>query len=251
MKSLMLKAAKAAGKVILKDYGNVGKIKYKDPRSIVTKSDILSEKTIMNIIKKKFPDHNFISEESSPIDKDSKYTWIIDPIDGTTNFAANIPQFAVSIALAKNNEVLMGAVFNPCTNEMYFAEKGEGSFLNNKKLRVSRKNNLKEALASFSLPSNIKISRKTLSIISKTFGTFRGLRNMGSAALNVCYIAAGKIDLYFTFTINSWDVAAAKLIVEEADGKITNIKNENWNIKDKTFVASNKILHNKFIKLLK
>ena len=135
----MIGAAKAAGVVILKNYKTVGKVKFKAPRSLVTKADILSEKTIIKTIRKKFPDHNFLTEESGAIKKNSKYTWIIDPIDGTTNFVAKIPEFAVSIALAKNDEILMGVVYNPCTNEMFFAEKGKGSYLNNKKLQVSKK----------------------------------------------------------------------------------------------------------------
>ena len=247
----MIKAAKAAGKVVLKDYGKIKKLKFKAPRSIVTKTDILSEQTIIKTIRKKFPNHNFLTEESDFIDKKSKYTWIIDPIDGTTNFVSNIPQFAISIALAKNNEILMGAVYNPCTDEMFSAEKGYGSYLNKKRLYVSKKNKLKDCILGFSLPSDIKIARKSLLILSKNYGTFRALRNFGSAALNMCYLAEAKFDLYFSFDISTWDIAAAKLIVEEANGKITNINNKKWNINDRNIVASNKILHDRFIKLLK
>jgi len=251
MKSLMIKAAKVAGKLILKDYGKLGKLKFKAPRSIVTKTDILSEQTIIKTIRKKFPNHNFLTEESDFIDKKSKYTWIIDPIDGTTNFVSNIPQFAVSIALAKNNEILMGAVYNPCTNEMFSAEKRKGSYLNNKKLKVSKKIRLEDSILSFSLPLEIKRAKRTLSILSKSYGTFRSLRNFGSAALNLCYVADKKFDLYFSLGINAWDVAAAKLILEEANGEITGINNKIWKINDTTIVGSNKILHDRFIKLLK
>ncbi|MEK6949187.1 MAG: inositol monophosphatase family protein [Nanoarchaeota archaeon] len=251
MKSLMLKAAKEAGKIVMKYYGNPGKLKYKNIRSIVTKADLLSEKKIMEIVGRKFPEHNFLAEESGLTKKGSEYTWIIDPIDGTTNFVSNIPEFVVSIALAKNNEVIMGTVYNPCTKDMYFAEKGKGSYLNGKRLQVSKKNKLNEAIATFSLPSNINISRKTLRILSRSYGTFRGVRNFGSAALNLCYIAGRRMDLYFTLDIRPWDAAAAKLIVEEAGGKVTNIKNRKWGIKDNTIAASNKVLHNKFIKIIK
>ncbi len=251
MKSLMLKAAREAGKATLRYYGNVGKLKYKEPRSIVTKADILSEKIIMEAVRKKFPGHNFLTEESGDIKKGSEYTWIIDPIDGTTNFASSIPYFAVSIALAKNDEVIMGAVYNPCANEMFFAEKGKGSYLSNKKLNVSKKNELKNALAVFDTPNKALISRKTFRIMAKNYGEFRGIRNFGAAALNLCYIASAKFDLYFSLSLKPWDAAAAKLIVEEAGGRITNINNEKWKINDNTLVASNKILHDKFIKLLK
>ncbi len=251
MKSLMLKAAREAGKAVMRHYGNPGKLGYKNPRSIVTKVDILSEKSIMGLVRKKFPAHNFITEESGAIKKSSEYTWVIDPIDGTTNFISGMPQFAVSIGLARNNEIIMGAVYNPCANEMYFAEKGKGSFLNGRKLKVSNKKSLIESIATFSLPSSITISRKTLGILSKNYGAFRGIRNFGSAALNLCYIAEAKMDLYFTLDIKAWDAAAAKLIVEEAGGKVTNLSNKNWNLNDRTMVASNKMLHEKFIKLLK
>ena len=251
MKSLMLKAAKEASKIVLKHYGNFGKLKFKNPRSLLTKVDLLSDAKIKQIISKKYPEHNFLTEESGFTGKGSEYTWIVDPIDGTTNFTSKIPYFAVSIALAKNNEVIMGIVYNPCTKEMFFAEKGKGAFLNNKKIMVSNKNNIKDALLAFALPSNIKTSQKTLSLLSKIFGSVRGIRNPGSAALNMCYVAAGKFDLFLSLSLNSWDAAAAFLIVEEAGGKVTNLKNKRWAINDETCIATNKMLHDKFIKLIK
>ena len=251
MKSLMLKAAKAAGKVILKNYENIGEIKFKAPRSLVTKADILSEKIIIETIRKKFPDHNFLTEESGSIKNGSEHTWIIDPIDGTTNFVSKIPEFAVSIALAKNDEVLMGVVYNPCTNEMFFAEKGKGSYLNNKKLQVSKKNKLEHCILGFNVASRINLGKKTLGILRKNHGKFRAQRNFGSAALNLCYVADKRFDLYFALDIKAWDIAAAKLIVEEANGKVTNINGQKWNIDDKSIVASNSILHKKFLKLLR
>ncbi len=251
MKSLMLKAAREAGKIVMRHYGNAGKLGFKNPRSIVTKVDLLSERKIMDIISKKYPNHSFLTEESGQIKKDSEYLWIVDPIDGTTNFVSSLGNFAVCIALAKNNEVLIGAVYDPCLDNMYFAEKGKGAFLNNKKIKVSNKNNLSESILAFNLPSNVEISRKTLSLLGKIYGNFRGIRNFGAAALNMCYLAEGKFDVYFTKIIKAWDVAAAKLVVEEAGGKVTDIKNKKWKLNDKTMAASNKILHDKFIKLLK
>src|SRR3989338_9538801 len=251
MKSLMLKAAKESGKIILKHYGNYGKLKFKNPRSLLTKVDLLSDKKIKEIISKRFPNHNFLTEESGFTDKGSEYTWIIDPIDGTTNFTSKIPYFAVSIGLARNNKVIMGIVYNPCTKEIFFAEKGKGAFFNNKKIKASDKKNMKDALLAFALPSSIKITKKTLSLLSKIFGSVRGMRNPGSAALNMCYVAAGKFDLFLSLSLNSWDAAAAYLVVNEANGKVTNIKNEEWKIQDKSCIATNKALHDKFIKMLR
>ena len=250
MKSVLLKAAKEASKIILKHYGNYGKLKFKNPRSLLTKVDLLSDKKIKEIISKRFPDHNFLTEESGSIKKNSEYTWIIDPIDGTTNFTSEVPYFAVSIGLVKNKEVAMGIVYNPCTKETFFAEKGKGAFMNNKRINVSNKNKIEDALLAFALPSSIKTSQKTFVLLSKIFGSVRGMRNPGSAALNMCYVAAGKFDLFLSLSLSSWDAAAGFLIIEEAQGKVTNIKNKKWGINDNTLVASNKILHNKFIKII-
>jgi myo-inositol-1(or 4)-monophosphatase len=145
----------------------------------------------------------------------------------------------------------MGVVYNPVTNDMYFAEKGKGAYLNNKKIEVSKKNELQHGLLGFSTPSSIKLGRKSWNILRKSHGSFRAVRNSGSAALNLCYVADRKFDMYFSLNLNAWDVAAAKIIVEEAGGKVTNINNKKWSINDKTIVGSNKILHNKLIKLLK
>lgn len=246
----MIKAAKEAGKIVLRHYGNVGKLKFKAPRSIVTKADLQADKAIINSIKKEFPKHNFLTEESGRIRTGSQYTWIVDPIDGTTNFVSGIPYFAVCIGLAKDNEVIMGVVYNPCTDEMFFAEKGKGSYLNNKKIKVSNENKLADAMLTFSLPNRISLSKKTFRLLARSYGTFRGVRNIGSAALNICYLASGNYDLYFSLSLRAWDVAAAKLIVEEAGGKITNLSNKKWKLDDYSFVASNKKLHNRFIKLL-
>ena len=151
----------------------------------------------------------------------------------------------------KNDEILMGVVYNPCTNEMFFAEKGKGSYLNNKKLQVSKKNKLKDCIVGFSLSSNITGGKKSLSVLNKTYGKFRALRNSGSATLNLCYVVDKKFDLYFSLNIKAWDIAAAKLIAEEAGCKVTNLNGKKWGIKDREIVAGNSILHKKFIKLLK
>lgn len=251
MKPTMLKAVKEASKIILKHYGNHGKLKFKNPRSLLTKVDLLSDKKIKQVISKKFPKHNLLTEESGLTDRGSECTWVIDPIDGTTNFTSEIPFFAVSIALAKNNDVVMGVVYNPCTKELFFAEKGKGAFLNGKRIKSSGKTNMKDALVAFALPSKINLSKKTFSLLSKIFGSVRGVRNPGSASLNMCYVASGKFDLFFTLSLSPWDAAAAYLIAKEAGGKVTNIKNEEWKMPDRTCIATNNALHDKFIKLLR
>ena len=183
----------------------------------------------------------------------SKEALVIPSIKTVVIVAEGVPEQETKelIALAKNNEVLMGAVYDPCPDNMYFAEKGKGAFLNNKKIRVSKKKELKDVILAFNLPSNEKISSDTLILLSKIYGNFRGIRNFGAAALNMCYLAEGKFDAYFTKSIKAWDVAAAKLIVEEAGGKVTNFDGGKWELKDTQIIASNKNLHNQLMASLK
>ncbi|MBL7054357.1 inositol monophosphatase [Candidatus Woesearchaeota archaeon] len=252
MKQTAIKAAKVAGKVMLDNYGNIGKISFKESKkSLLTQIDLKSEKAIIETIKKKFPGHNIISEESGTQNQNSEYSWIIDPIDGTTNYAQNIPNFCVSIALAKNKKVILGVVYEPLRKELFFAEKGKGAFLNKKKIKVSDKKNMDDAIFGFSIPSETQVSVNTLHRIAEIFPLVRGIRNSGSAALNLCSVACGRYDSYFSKFINSWDVAAGFLIVEEAGGQVTDLKNKLWDISKKQIAASNKKLHDKVLNLLR
>ena len=199
MKQTAIKAAKLAGKVMMDNYDNIGKISFKENiKSILTKVDLLAEKTILNTIKKKYPYHNIISEESPKQDNKSEYTWIIDPIDGTTNYAQQIPCFCVSIGLAKNNEIILGAIYEPIRKELFFAEKGKGAFLNDKKIRVSNKEKIKEAVFGFGLPSNNAIAVESICNVANILPLVRGIRNTGSAAINLCNVACGRYDFYFS-----------------------------------------------------
>lgn len=252
MKQTIIKAAKLAGKVIMDNYGKIGEISFKgNKKSLLTKVDLKAEKVILDTIKKKFPRHNIISEESGIENKKSKYTWIIDPIDGTTNFVQGIPFFCVSIAVARDNKVVLGVVYEPIRKELFFAGKNKGSFLNNRKIKVSDKNNINDAVLGFSLPSESKAAVKSLYKVAELFPQIRAVRNSGSAALNLCNVACGRYDLWFSMFINSWDAAAGFLIIEEAGGKVTDLKGRSWDVNKKQIIASNKKLYNKFLKLLK
>ena len=252
MKPTAIKAAKLAGKVIMRNYGKIGKISFKENRrSLLTTSDLKSEKIIIKTIKNKFPGHNIISEESGIENKKSEYSWIIDPVDGTSNFSQGIPFFCASIALAKNNKVILGVVYDPLRNEMFLAERGKGAFLNNKKIKVSDKNNIDDAVINSGISSSSNVSVKSLHKTAELFSYVRGIRILGSAALNLCYIASGRLDAFFSQNIQSWDAAAGFLIIEQAGGKVTDFKGKQWNINKKQLVATNKKLHNKFLRLLK
>jgi myo-inositol-1(or 4)-monophosphatase len=232
----MIKAAEKASKSIIRDFGEVEKLQVskKGPRDFVTKTDKQVEKILIEELSKTKKNYSFLTEEAGIIkNKDKENTWIIDPIDGTTNFLHGIPHFAISIALKSKDELLSGLIFDPIKDEMFFAEKDKGAFLNNQRLRVSKKNSLEECLFS-SNNEGVKISNLNL-------------RCTGSAALDLAYVASGRLDGCFQNKINLWDVAAGALMIKEAGGIVNDINefdNNNINIKASSAAIYNKMLEN-------
>lgn len=248
-KKIMLKAAKQAGKILMKNYGRVKFIKVKDKNSYVTNADLESEKYIVAIIRKNFPHHNIVSEESKYPRKKSDFTWYIDPLDGTHNYINKIPIFGVSIALGHKEKIVIGVISLPYINEVYFAEKGKGAFLNGKSIKVSKKQKLSKAF----VLTDIIIRRtaiKNLEIIKKLNNVVYDVRFFGSAVFCQAYLARGSADIYFTNKTNSWDIAAGLLIAEEAGAIATDFNGHKWAPKEGAFVAANKQLHNKILKIL-
>ena len=210
--NLMIKAAEKASKSIIRDFGEVEKLQVskKGPNDFVTKTDKLVEKIIIEELLKSKKNYSFITEETGMIkNKDKKNIWIIDPIDGTTNFLHGIPHFAISIALKSHDEILSGLIFDPIKDEMFYAEKDKGAFLNNKRLRVSKKSSLDNCLFG-SNHQGLKFSNLNM-------------RCSGCAALDLAYVASGRLDGYFHNNINLWDVAAGVVIVREAGGLVNDI----------------------------
>ena len=208
----MIKAAEKASKSVIRDFGEVEKLQVskKGPRDFVTKTDKLVEKILIEELSKTKKNFSFLSEEVGSIkNKDQENIWIIDPIDGTTNFLHGIPHFAICIALQSKNEIVSGLIFDPVKDEMFFAEKNKGAYLNNHRLRVSKKNSIEDCLFS-SNHEGVKFS-------------YLNMRYSGCAALDLAYVASGRLDGFFHNKINLWDVAAGKLIVEEAGGIVNNI----------------------------
>ena len=221
----MIKACEKASKVIIRDFGEVENLQVskKGPRDFVTKTDKRAEEILIGELMKAKKSYSFLTEESGKIEnQDKNKIWIIDPIDGTTNFLHGIPHFAISIALKINNELHSALVFDPIKNEIYYAEKDNGAFFNNQRIRVSKKNNLEDCL--FSSDSNgIKFIFPDLN-----------MRNSGCAALDLAYVGSGRLDGYFHNKINMWDIAAGILIVKEAGGTLNDISkydDENINIR--------------------
>lgn len=253
MKDVLLEATKEAGKIIQNYFNGDFKIENKDTiNNLVTEVDKLSETKIIEIIKKYFPSHAIISEEVGELKMDSPYQWIIDPIDGTVNFAHGIPICCVSIGVKYNDDLLLGAVYNPMMNELFFAESGRGATLNGMPISVSTKKEFKTACLVTGFP--YKWPNTTEHPI-KVFERFvlEGLpvRRLGSAALDLCWVACGRFDGFWEYNLNPWDIAAGYLIVQEAGGKVTNFEGASYDVFDKETLATNGHIHEEMLQLIK
>ena len=210
--NLMIKASEKASKILIRDFGEIENLQVsrKGPRDFVTNSDIKVEKIIFEELKKARPNYSFISEEKGyENNKDTSNTWVIDPIDGTINFLHGIPHFAISIALKTNNEIVSGLIYDPIKDEMFFAEKDNGAFFNNHRIRVSKKNNLNDCLFATGGKINQDLDLPN--------------RKSGCAALDLAYVASGRYDGYFQNDLNLWDIAAGIILIKEAGGIINDI----------------------------
>ena len=231
--NIMIKASDKASKILIRDFGEIEKLQVskKGPADFVSNADIKVEKIIMDELKKARPNYSFISEEKGVEDnKDRDNTWIIDPIDGTINFLHGVPHFAISIALKSKNEIVSGLIYDPIKDEMFFAEKDNGAFFNNQRIRVSNKNNFQDCL--FAVGGKLKIEPNFPN------------RKTGCAALDLAYVAAGRYDGYFQKEINIWDIAAGIVLVKEAGGIINDINLNN--IENINVIASNPNINTKF-----
>tara|TARA_B100000886_G_C20345344_1_gene458413 strand:- start:177 stop:917 length:741 start_codon:yes stop_codon:yes gene_type:complete len=227
--NLMIKASEKASKILIRDFGELEKLQVskKGPKDFVTSSDLRTEKIIIEELKKSRPNYSIISEENGiENNNDSKNTWIIDPIDGTVNFLHGIPHFAISIALKSSDEIVSGLIFDPIKNEMFFAEKNNGAFFNNQRIRVSKKTQINECLFATSGIINNKLDIQ--------------FRKSGSAALDMAYVASGRYDGYFQKNLNLWDIAAGIIIIKEAGGVINQINLSEYN-EIKVIASSNNI----------
>jgi len=239
-------------KVIIRDFGEVEKLQVsrKGPGDFVTKTDKKVEKIIIEELEKARPKYGFIAEESGERKNESEFNWVIDPIDGTSNFMHGIPHFAISIALEKNGEVISGIVCDPIKNETFYAEKGRGAYLNNRRIRVSSRKSLDEVIGLYGCPPMIKIDgNKFFDQIKKASSQIHKLRNYGSAALDFTYVAAGRADFAWYDHLNYWDYAAGKIILLEAGGTITDFAGKSF-VKQKETFISNSYIHDEVIKIL-
>lgn len=240
-----VKAAKDAGKIIMKYYKTGFEVKKKGRIDLVTEADVAAEKKIISVLSKAFPDDSFLGEESGKTPADSKRLWVIDPIDGTTNFSHRFPWFAVSIGFLENGKESVGVVFDPLRKDIYTAEKGKGAFLNSKKIFVSKKRKLVDSVVVTGFPYDRgELAEKTVKSIGNLTGECQGIRRLGSAVLDFCFVARGSLDAFFEYKLFPWDAAAGILIVREAGGKVTGINGEKAGTFSTHFLASNSLIHN-------
>jgi len=254
MKNTAIKAAKVAGKIILENYSKNFDIQIKggNKRDLVTSIDLAAEKEIIKIISKDFPDHDILSEESQP-DKNkigNSSVWIIDPIDGTTNYSRGIKDVTVAIALVENEKMISGVVYNPFTEELFTAENRKGALLNGMSLSVSKVKKLEDAIVTQSFAYSNKFRKDPLKNINKIFLKVNGIRLYHSTALELCYLAAGRIDACIISGSNPWDISAGSLIVEEAGGKVTKFDGKNWDYLNGRIIATNKHIHQDLLNLI-
>ena len=246
MLGIAIKAAKEAGKILMNHYGKIQiefKGKHFDAASILTQADIESEKKIIEILRKNLPEHNIFSEEKIRENKGSKYTWYIDPLDGTSNYSRNIPLFGISIGLTRDNQSILGVLYFPALNLLLRAEKNKGAFANDKKINVSNRG-LKKSLYYSGGYYKGKLQ------LEKNVGDKVGLvKIIDASSYEFAQIAMGDAELYILANFPH-DVAAGAIIVKEAGGKVTDYEGGEWNIQSKNIVVSNKVIHDKVIKLL-
>ena len=252
--AVAVEAALAAGDILESYYGGAFRISYKGELNLVTEADIAAEARVLAILKERFPDASILGEESGEnrgIGDDTKRRFIVDPLDGTTNFAHGYPVFAVSIAYEEEGQVQAGVVFDPVRRELFTAARGRGAFLNGERLRVSRTASLAQALLVTGFPYDLKDDvAKNLDSFQRFMGVSRAIRRDGSAALDLCYLAAGRYDGFWEEKLGPWDTAAGALLVEEAGGQLSDFSGGSFHYSHKAILATNGLLHGEMLAVL-
>ena len=255
--NVMVKACRKAAKILIRDFGEIEKLQVslKGPGDFVTASDKKVEKILIDELQKARPKYSILSEEIGQITNDEEFKWIIDPIDGTANFLHGIPHFSISVGLEYKKEIICGIVYDPIKDEMFLAEKGNGSYLNNQRIRVSSRRKLKDCIIFTGGPAhNAKEEDKELSLKEyKKFSStvFTPIRKMGSAALDMAYVAAGRCDGFWQRNLNYWDIAAGIILIKEAGGFITDFTGSDKYVENKTILATNYKINEEMIEILK
>ncbi|MCC6824659.1 MAG: inositol monophosphatase [Acidobacteria bacterium] len=253
MLNFAIETARDAGRLLLEKFGRKIQISKKGDINLVTEADLASEALIVERIRSYYPKHSILAEESGEAavsGGDETWKWIIDPLDGTTNFAHGYPCFCVTIALEHNGEVVIGVTFDPTRDELFAAERGKGASLNGKPIRVSDTERLKDALIVTGFPYDIKHRTDFARHLTEMLLASRGVRRDGSAAIDMAYVACGRFDGFWEEGLNPWDVAAGVLLIEEAGGQISYYNGSRFSIYKPPIAASNGLLHSQMLELL-
>ena len=250
--AVAVEAARKAGGILKENIHGTREITYKGDINLVTEMDTRSERAVVGTLRASFPDHGIIAEEETTIRNGSGYTWIIDPLDGTTNYAHGYPCFSVSIALEHEGDVITGVVYDPMRDELFTAQKGQGAYLNGKRIKVSIVDTLIKSLLATGFPYDRKVSEKNnLDYFHDLLMASQEVRRDGSAALDLCSVAAGRFDGFWELKLKPWDVAAGSLIVREAGGRVTDLWDNTFDIFADEVLASNGIIHGQMVEILR
>ena len=245
-------AAKEAGRIQMEHSGHSHSVEYKGEINPVTMVDKLCDQAITQLISNAFPNHDLLTEESPFQKKGSPWRWIIDPLDGTTNYLHGYPCYCVSLGLEVEGEVKLGVVYNPILDELFYAEKGEGAFLNGNRIFVSHEDHLNRSLLATGFPYDVRdhadfYLRYFRQFITKSFA----VRRPGSAAIDLCYLAAGRFEGFWEWKLHAWDVAAGSLIITEGGGKVTDFKGQSFSIYSGEILASNGLIHEEMLQVIR
>ena len=250
----MVKVCRKAAKILIRDFGEIEnlQVSLKGPGNFVTTSDIKVEKILVEELQKARPTYSILSEEIGEINNDESFKWIIDPIDGTSNFLHGIPHFAISIGLEHDKEIICGIIYDPIKDEMFVAEKGNGAYVNNKRMRVSSRSKLKDCIIFTGGPRQNPKDKELFFVEYKNFSSIvkTPIRKMGSASLDIAYVAAGRCDGFWQRNLNYWDYAAGIILVKESGGFVTDFNGENRYIENETILVTNSKIDKEMIEVL-
>ena len=243
-------AAREAGEILKAHFRQDRQVRYKGRANIVTDVDLRADQSLKSLLHAEFPDHGILSEESEAEAGASEYTWVLDPLDGTNNFTFGIPFFSTVIALTRGDDVLLGIVYDPLRDELFSAVKGQRASLNDRRISVTRKAKVQEALIGLDLGYVDEKGKRLLEFIAGLWPDMYAFRIMGSAALGMAYVACGRLDLYFHLLLYPWELACGKLLVTEAGGVATDWEGQPLGIGDSSVIASNRAIHADFLRIL-
>lgn len=252
MLNIAIKAARKAGSFIIRASEDIDAltINTKKINDFVTEVDVTSEKIIIDSLRDAYPNHSFLGEESG-LSHEAENLWIIDPLDGTTNFLHKFPQYCISIALQQKGEITQAVIYDPNRNDLFTASKGQGAFLNDRRIRVSKKRKLKECLIGTGLPfRDFKYLQTYLKMMEEVVLNTQGIRRPGAAALDLAYVAAGWLDGFWEINLSKWDIAAGGLIIKEAGGIVSDFSGKDKWLESGNMVCANPMIYDNFIKML-